>query len=419
MHASRSLLKRHAPLVAAAAISLAVLPILQTSASAATAAKFSYSGLAYGTQVKVGSTVKSGPSAPVYLGCTTTAGINQSNTTAGIKLSPTITTGTITSNKKTFASPPESRTSATVQQANLLSGTIKASAVRAVSSTSYVNGKFVLSGAGTELLDLVIAGRNINSTPAPNTRIDLAGIGYVILNEQQKTVNALSAELTVNAMHVFVTVTNNLNVAKGTQVIVAHATSGLKGPIAGVLDGKAYGSSVTVGKTVKSGPSFLIVMPCYGTGGNVRDNTGAGVNVPDALVTGTIRNTVQGTVNATIAMGETTSTVQTANVLNGLVKASLVKADAHASSNGSSSTFSSSGSSFGTLVVAGQPQIGPDVAANTVIDLAGIGKLYLRRVIKTSNSIEVRMIELVITDSGSGLPPGTDIRVAVAHASVH
>jgi len=46
--------------------------------------------------------------------------------------------------------------------------------------------------------------------------------------------------------------------------------------------------------------------------------------------------------------------------------------------------------------------------------------LWLRREIITSNSIEIRMIELIISVQNSlGIPVGTDIRIGVAEASAH
>jgi hypothetical protein len=61
-----------------------------------------------------------------------------------------------------------------------------------------------------------------------------------------------------------------------------------------------------------------------------------------------------------------------------------------------------------------------NVAANTQINLSGIGTLYLHRVIQGTNSITVHMIELVLVSNNVlGLPTGTRIIVASASASLH
>ncbi len=414
-------LKVAVPLVTVLAVGVATAPAAVAGPAAGTQTGFAYQGEAYGSRVNVARLVRSGPSAPVYLGCTTMSGLHKTNTTAGVDLAPVLVSGTVTSTADTSVSPVQSQTSATVQNARLLSGLIAATAVRSVSATSHDSTGFHLSAAGTTFTNLVVAGRAISATVAPNTRINLAGFGHVILNEQLRNIGSASASLTVNAIHLTVDQANALGVAVGTNAVVAHATSGLAGPVHGTLDGKAYGSSVKVGNVVRSGPSFLIVMPCTGTRGVLRNNTGAGVTVPGLLASGTVRNTVQGTVNATTAAGETTSTVDSANLLTGLVSATVIKADAHAVKGSAGMfSFSDAGSRFASLSVNGHPAIGANVAPNTQIRIAGLGTLYLHRVIRTSNSIEVRMIELVVTQTNPrGLPIGSDLKVAVAEASAH
>lgn len=418
---------RRTPVLLVAAMALAsAVPAVQAlqaptaSGTTATPAEFVYAGLAYGTRASVASIVTSGESAPVGLGCTTTPGIHRTNTAANVNLAPALTSGTIDTTADTFASPVEAQTSATVQSVNLLSGLVTASLVKSESATLHGTSGFVLSSAGTTFTALKVLGIPISATVGPNTKIALPGFGYVILNEQIRTINASSASLTVNAIHLVITTTNTLKILPNTNLIVAHAMSGLKGPVAGTLDGVAYGTFARVGSVVVSGPSFQIFMPCLGTNGVVRVNSGVGVNVVGVLTSGTISNTAQGTVNATSDTGEMTSTVQSANLLSSLVQATVIKADAHAAKNGTSLSFSGAGSTFASLSVAGFPAINANVAANTQVTLTGLGTLYLHRVIVTPNSIEVVMIELVVTHSNIyGLAIGTDIRVAVAEASAH
>lgn len=380
-----------------------------TSATAATP-HYSYSGHAYGTTVTVGSVVKSERSALVTQGCTSNGNLHRTNSTAAVKAAPAVQTGTVATTADTYASPVRSKTSATTNQVNLLNGRIRATAVKAVSSTARTSTGFALSSSGTTLTGLAVNGRAISASTAPNTRIALAGFGYLMVNEQVRRTNSLS----VSALRLVITNTNALGLAVGTNVIVSHATSGLSGPVAGVLAGYAYGSQARVGTTFDSGPSFVIFLPCLGTAGAVRSNTGAGVAVGTAVTTGTITNTVQGTVSSASTTAKTTATVQTANVLSGLVTATAVKAVAAESSNGSTYNFSSTGSTFGSLAVRGHPEIGRTVAPNTTVSLPGVGTLYLHRVTRTSRSISVSMIELVLSQPTNGLPAGTNIRVGVS-----
>lgn len=413
---------RKLPIVVAAAMTLATASALGVTQAGAVAPipHFAYQGSAYGTAVAVNSVVTSGRSALVVLGCTTTAGISRSNTTAGINLAPLLKSATIATTAQTLASPVAAQTTANTQQVSLLGGLIHGDAVRAQSKTSYQGGVFTVSPSGTSFTHLVVAGVPITATPGPNTRINLTGYGYLILNEERSRVTATSASLSVNAIHLFINTTNALGIAKGTNVVVSHADSGLGGPVAGTLDGISYGTSVrALGNIANSGPSFPAYMPCLGTNGQLRANTGVGVTLAPALTTGTITDTAQGTVTATSATGEMTSTVQSADVLNSLVKATVIKADAHAHTDGSAFTFSDTGSTFGTLKVTGFPNLGASVAPNTQVTVPNIGTLYLHRVLHTTHSIEIRMIELVLTSATNGLPIGTDIRVSVAEASAH
>lgn len=407
---------------------LAVLASLLASpdaASATHAPRFAYTGNAYGTKVSVGSTVTSGPSASVTLGCTTSAGIHRSNTVLDVNARPLAFSGTVRTTADTSANPTQSRTTAETERVSLLGGAVTADLVRAVSSTTRSSGAFQTSSAGSTFLNLRVGTTIIGATPGPNTRVDVAGVGHVILNEQVRQVSTRKASLTVNMIHAFVTVPNLLGFPVGTNIIVSHAQSGLAGPSDAFLDGRAYGTSLRVLVTsgpslVTSGPSAVVYMPCTGTNGRILTNSLATVNIPGVITSGTLRNTAQGTVTASTATGETTATIEGVNLLGGLVTADVVKADAHASSNGTTNTFSDAGSSLLNLSVSGHPEITADVAPNTRVELAGLGTLYIHRVIRTSTSIEVRMIELVVKVTNTyGLAPGTVLRVAVASASVH
>jgi hypothetical protein len=405
-------------------VGLAVLASLLAIPDAASAelapARFAYTGNAYGTKVSVGSTVKSGPSAYITLGCTTSAGVQKSNTVLDVNVAPLAFSGTVRTTANTSASPTKSQTTAETEKVNLLGGAVTADLVRAVSSTTRSSGAFQTSSAGSTLVNLRIGTTVISATPGPNTRVNLDGLGYVILNEQVRSVSATKASLTVNMIHAFVTVPNDLGFPLGTDIIVSHAQSGLAGPTDVFLDGRAYGTSLRVGSLVKSGPSAVVYMPCTGTNGRILTNSLLTVNIPGVLTSGTLRNTAQGTVTANTATGVTTATIEKVNLLGGLVTADVVKAVARASSDGTTNTFSDEGSSLLNLSVSGHPEITAETGPNTKVVLAGLGTLYIHRVIRTSTSIEVRMIELVVQQTNTyGLAVGTVLRVAVAEASVH
>jgi len=59
----------------------------------------------------------------------------------------------------------------------------------------------------------------------PNTRINLAGIGYVIVNEQYGSSNAPGAAETVIAFDIYITQSNSLGLPKGARILVGVATA--------------------------------------------------------------------------------------------------------------------------------------------------------------------------------------------------
>ncbi len=376
-----------------------------------------FSGNAFGTTAFVGRTAVAGKSASVAL-CTTKAGVNHASNVAGVSVPNLLQTGVINTSVSSHRTTtgPNTRAKANVANARVLSDVITATSLRASSTTSHDSTGFQLRGASA-FVDLTVAGQQVRSHPAPNTTIRITGVGRVVLNEQKRTVGTTTASLTVNAMHVYVT-KNLTGVAKGTQIIVGHATSTLGVNLAGSLDGMAYGTTVFDGNTITSGPSAKVILGCAGTDGKVKTNSVASVSVPGVISTGTVTSTAQGTITTDSAMAETTNTTQNANVLAGLVKADAVKADAHATKSGGTITLSGGGSSYTKLVVNGNP-ISGHVAPNTKIVVGNV-TVWLHRVIRNSNSIEIRMIEVVVHGVNSqGLVKGTHIQVAVAEASAH
>jgi hypothetical protein len=385
------------------------------------AAFLNYTASAYGTYAFVGSTVVVGQTAPVSVGpgCGTAAiNLSASGTVASVTRLPTIKTGAINTNAHdslNFATA-----SSDVHDISLLGALITATEVKAVSSTSRDGTGFHSSAAGSSLTTLKVGTTVFTTVPAANTTIQLAGFGRVVLNEQiaSGTATSTTKQLTVNMIHVYVTVANTLNIPVGTQIIVAHAFSGLTqvgGP--GTLDGTAFGTLVN-SATIKSSTTAPASVGCLGNA--LITKTQVGITVPNVLSSGTITDTAQGSITASLSSAQTSSTVQSVNFLNGTITANTVQAQANASTtDGSTFNFSQSGS-FVNLKVSGHPEITSNVAANTKVTLAGIGTLYLHRVIQGPNSITVRMIEVVLASGNVlGLPTGMDIIVCSSSASLH
>lgn len=191
-----------------------------------------YSGFAYAEQAITTSSLLNaeiGRIAPIYIGCEGTNGNTVTNTIAGLNVAHVITSGTGNSaGVTTFSNGvATAKTTASVKNLNLLDGRITADAVTAVATSSYSGGLGSSSTAGSTFLNLHVLGVSIAANAAPNTRINLPGIGYVMLNEVTRSASASGASTRVNMIHVYVTTSNTLGLPVNTQILVAVASSGV------------------------------------------------------------------------------------------------------------------------------------------------------------------------------------------------
>lgn len=96
-----------------------------------------------------------------------------------------------------------SQSTSELENVSVLSGLIRADVVTAIAS-SYQNASGAASDAeGSGFVNLVVNGVAVTTDVAPNTRVDLPGVGYAVLNEQKRTGDgATSSGITVNMIHV-------------------------------------------------------------------------------------------------------------------------------------------------------------------------------------------------------------------------
>jgi hypothetical protein len=337
---------------------------------------------------------------------------------ASVSDAPFINTGVVDSVASSTAT--SSTASSDVLGVNLLGGVITANEIKAVSTTSVSGKVFSFSPAGSEFVNLSVLGLPISVNPAPNTTIELPGIGSVVLNEQITATSSDMSTLTVNMIHIHVTLPNLLGYPVGTQIIVADASSETKvvGGAA-VVGGYAYAPQLFAGP-VTSGPLVDVIIPCYGTYGVVKTDTVASAGLPGVLSTGAVTVTGVGNINSSGASSEATTTTASLNLLSGLVSATVIKATASGTtSNGETFDFTG-GTTFGGISVAGHPEITVDVAPNTKISIPGLGTLYLNKVNKYTDKIKVVPIELLVTTTNTlGLAVGAEVTIGAAEAQLH
>jgi hypothetical protein len=93
------------------------------------------------------------------------------------------------------------QSTAHLENVNVLNGLITAETVIAATS-SWVSGAAGWNAEGSSFTNLTVNGVPLGSgdyLPAPNTRVDLPGVGYAVLNEQ---IASGASGITVNMIHV-------------------------------------------------------------------------------------------------------------------------------------------------------------------------------------------------------------------------
>ena len=158
----------------------------------------------------------SGPWANVSIGCTDGS---QTVSLGTLTISNVGSTGAMndTASGHITSTSASASGSSAVHQLNLLKGVITADTVT-------INAQASLTGNGQASLTLVnarVAGVQLADNLAPNTKITIPHLGYVIVNEQHNSVGQTSA----SAFDLVVTTSNTLGLPVGARIIVGHVSA--------------------------------------------------------------------------------------------------------------------------------------------------------------------------------------------------
>ncbi len=118
-----------------------------------------------------------------------------------------------------------SQSRSTAQDVNILGGVIRAETLIAMANSASNGVTAASNGDGSGFVGLIVNGTPITGAVAPNTRINLPGIGVVTLNEQSASGNGTTTSgLRVNMIHVLLkdSLTGLITVG---EIIVGSATS--------------------------------------------------------------------------------------------------------------------------------------------------------------------------------------------------
>jgi uncharacterized repeat protein (TIGR01451 family) len=323
---------------------------------------------------------------------------------------------------------------------NLLSGAVVADAVNGISQS--VAGPYSASGNsnGSAFVNLRINGATITNV-TPNTKITVKNpllptqnLATVVLLEETKTASPaggfFSATHSVNMIHVTL-LRSFLTLPKGAEIIVAHAESdatypsGLAcGTTASTVSGQAfaaYAQGLFMGtQLAEAQQGDASITPLGGSDSDVI----AAILLSPAAVSGTSTNTSSGSISPN-PTATSRSRVQGANVLDGLITASLLDVQATSNANGSTAgtTFATT---FLNLTVGGTPINAPVAPNTTLIELLpGTGEI-----------VRIVLNEQILNGDGTNNTSGTvnaihawvlkdsgvveaEVIVASAHSDAH
>jgi hypothetical protein len=254
-----------------------------------------------------------------------------------------------------------------------------------------------------------------------NTRINLAGIGYVVLNEQTRhDSGSYFTSISVNAIHVYVTQRNVLlGLRPGTQIVVGHADTSFSRTKGFFVVGAnsyglyAYGKAATV--TLSSGPAAYASVGCLGGSmtNRILQFTISGVGS-----SGTIVDTASGAVSKNGSSAHAQSKVQSLSLFSKLITAAAIQTDAYARFKGSRGSNSASLTAL-NLTVGGVRVT--TTKTNVRITLSGLGYVIVNERSQTGSArttgVTINALDVRVTSANRfGLPIGSQIVVGHAHA---
>lgn len=400
------------------AAALAAAAVSLTVALPAQAATFNPSGgSAYATTASVGTLVNLGKTSYVPL-CTTKTPDSASNNTAAVNLGGLLgTVGAATTTVSTSEASKAKKAEAVTEVAgtSLLAGLIQADAITSTATVTKDSKGYDTSGSSV-FANLKIAGLPIKASPKKNTAVKVPGVATVELNAQDSSSGSSGYKSDTAAIKVTLLKNNTLGLPVG-KIVVGSASATMQKTVHAVPYGNAYGTQLDVASIVGSGKTASVNLPCGGSAGKTRTNSISSASIPGVLKVGAVKSTGKSTDSSSSTKAATTTSVAKVSLLDGVVTLDAVNASATATRKKGKVEISSSGTKVAGLKINGK-KVTVDIKENTEIDIAGVGTLYVRKVVKTKVSTTVVGVQLVLNTDTLGLKSGTTLTVGYAKAGV-
>lgn len=410
-------MRRIIPLGTALAVATAVLTtpaVLPAAAApeAATAAKaaagkvptaYAFRAGGFGTAIRGGDIpLASGTTAYTSIGCTNMAGINRHNAVANVNIPGLGNVGGIRTDVQTVKTATET---ATISQHKIAEVTLAESSFGKLTIegvTSYAKASVTSSGyqaeATTSLAKLVFkpAGgeKQELALPTPGQPIVIPGLLRVALGDHSEVKRPDFAKARANALKITLIPTN-------TRIVLGRAsafiTAGIK---TGLFSGSANSTSTQIlGQIGSTGRTQNVIMPCQGTGGQVRKNDAANINLPGVLEVGAATARAMGVQSGAKASGYTESGVASINLGDGALVIDAVKGRVNVlRERGKNRKVTFDGSQVAGITVDGETYTLPELDG---LEIPGLVKIETLVTEKSKNGGSITALRLTLLD-GSG-----------------
>lgn len=412
-------------IMAVGTVSTLTATALATLPASAADGDFVMGGSAAGTAVTaLDGTVVSGPTAAAGVS-TKQTGVTNTNSTAEVDLGKLLKAKATDTKVSTAAITGGKQVTSVAKLAGLsvLNGLVRLNAVTTTSTVTVKDGLATYDG-GTELLGLIVNNRKIPINVAKNTAITIPGVAKITLNKVQGR-NSSDIGASVDSAGIEVTLLKaSAGFSSGTTVLVTPTRAAIapdvktEGPTIG---GAAYAlkaSLIVDGKyKVIAGPIATQNAEPGGTGNRVVQQSTARVNLPILGATA-LSTSVKGSRTVTHSEVTVKAHAATVNLLGGAITADVINASVSAARDAGAAQPTVSGTTeIVNLKIFGSP-IKIDPSPNTVIDVAGLGKVVLNQQYRTANGLIVRAIDVVLSTKRVGIPAGAEVEFSAVLGAI-
>lgn len=375
----------------------------QTETSTGTSpTRFALGGSGYGTRV-VGGDVPTGSGTTAYrsLGCTNRAGLDRENhqleeTIPGLGTASQVQTRVWTRERGDVVSSYSRNTIDRITMVDSPLGSLEISGILSLSRAFHDPSGFHTSHRTTvQSISFTPPGGTpmAMDLPTPGDPLEIPGVATVAVGDTRGQVNGEGATIQTDALNVDLTAT-------GSRIRIGHTAARIRsGLISGIFSGNASGSRAELlDGTVSSGRSPLLVMPCQGTGGDVRSKAISETDLTGGLLAQGLSTQESADQNRRRAHGYVQGSVARLSLGGRLTAEGIVGRVNVERLAGGRLRRTIEGTTMGRITVDGEPQTFPDT---DVLEIPGFARLERNIVRKLEGGLHVIALRVTLLD-GAG-----------------